>query len=384
MFFNEIIGQQTVKDKLLLSVHQNRVSHAQLFLGPEGSGSLPMALAFAQYLNCENKKDKDSCGECPSCIKSQKMIHPDIHYSYPIFKLKSGSENPALSTDFIKQWREAVQSNPYQNVNDWLDFIKAENKQGNISADECRHIIHQLGMKSFESKYKVLIIWMAERLGKEGNILLKLLEEPTENTLLILIGENRDQILPTVLSRCQIISIPRISDDDLLDALINKASLSREAALKIARQSEGNYREATRLMSNEEDDQFEFLKKWMQLLISNKPGNPAELVKWVDEAARLGREKQKSFFRYALEFFRECVILQQAGEQHSILLDEEKKMATWFTQKMGEEDWQQLQTWLEEAHYHIERNAHAKILLMNLSLRLHKLIVNKKLTLAVD
>src|SRR4026209_1078574 len=158
------------------------------------------------------------------------MIHPDIHYSYPIFKLKSESENPALSTDFIKQWRESVQSNPYQNVNDWLDFIRAENKQGNISADECRNIIHHLGMKTFESKYKVMIIWMAERLGKEGNILLKLLEEPTENTLLILIAENRDQVLSTVLSRCQIISIPRLSDDDLMEVLINKHELPREGA----------------------------------------------------------------------------------------------------------------------------------------------------------
>jgi DNA polymerase-3 subunit delta' len=253
MFFSEVIGQKIVKEKLLLSVLQNHVSHSQLFLGPEGNGSLALALAYAQYLNCENKLEKavpdgrqDSCGKCPSCIKSQKMIHPDIHFSFPVFKLKSGSENPALSSDFNKPWREAVLSNPYQNLSDWLDFIDAENKQGNISADECRLIIHDLSMKTFESKHKVMIIWMAEQLGKEGNILLKLLEEPPDHTLLILIAENRDQLLPTILSRCQIISIPRLSDDDLLDVLMNKHGLHREAAAKIVRQSEGNYRERGR------------------------------------------------------------------------------------------------------------------------------------------
>jgi DNA polymerase-3 subunit delta' len=391
MFFSEIIGQKTVKEKLLLSVQQNRVSHSQLFIGPEGNGSLPLALAYAQYLNCENKLDnarlndavgQDSCGKCPSCIKSQKMIHPDIHFSFPVFKLKSGSENPALSSDFIKPWREAVLANPYQNLSDWLDFIDAENKQGNISADECRLMIHDLSMKTYESKHKVMIIWMAEQLGKEGNILLKLLEEPPPNTLLILIAENRDQLLPTILSRCQIISIPRLSDDDLLDALMNKHGLHRDAATKIVRQSEGNYREALQIVNSSEDDQFEFLKKWMQLLVSNKPEvSSKELVEWVDDAAKLGREKQKSFFRFTLEFFRECIILQQAGEEHSNLLDEEKRMALWLTQRLSSNDWQQLEKWIEEAHYHIERNAHPKILFMNLSLRLQKLIANKKLIL---
>ncbi|HYV91425.1 MAG TPA: hypothetical protein VE978_06565 [Chitinophagales bacterium] len=389
MFFSEIIGQKTVKEKLLLSVQHNRVSHSQLFLGPEGNGSLALALAYAQYLNCENKLENDSCGKCPSCIKSQKMIHPDIHFLFPVFKLKSGSENPALSSDFIKLWREAVLSNPWQNLSDWLDFIDAENKQGNISAEECRLIIHDLSMKTFESKHKVMIIWMAEQLGKSGNILLKLLEEPPDNTLLILIAENREQLLPTILSRCQIISIPRVSDEDLLDALMNKHGLHREAATKIVRQSEGNYREALRIVNSHEDDQFEFLKKWMLLLVSDKPASSGEMVKWVEDAARLGREKQKSFFRFTLEFFRECVLLQQAGDKPSSegvrldnLLDEEKRMAEWLTQRLSSDDWQQLEIWLEQAHYHIERNAHPKILFMNLSLRLQKLIGNKKLILA--
>ncbi|MFI5135055.1 MAG: ATP-binding protein [Chitinophagales bacterium] len=382
MFFKSIIGQQSVKEKLLLSVQQNRVSHSQLFSGSEGNGALALALAFAQYINCENKSETDSCGTCSSCIKSQKMIHPDIHYSFPVYKLKSGSENPALSSDFIKQWREAVLANPYQNLNDWLDFINAENKQGNISAEECRVIIHNLNLKTFESKYKVMIIWMAEQLGKEGNILLKLLEEPSDNTLLILISENRDLLLSTILSRCQIVPVPRIADDDLLESLLQIHSLEREEAMKIIRHAEGNYREALRLIQHHEDDQPELLKRWMRLLSIEK--NESELMNWIEEVARIGREKQKSFFRYALEFFRECVMLQQAGEQYSLLHEEEKKMALWLSQRLSIDDWQKLHQWFEEAQYQIERNAHPKILLTNLSIQIKHLIDSKKLSLAVS
>jgi DNA polymerase-3 subunit delta' len=380
MFFREVIGQQFVKDKLLLSVQQNRVSHSQLFLGNEGNGALSLALAFAQYINCENRAETDSCGQCPSCIKSQKLIHPDIHYSFPVYKLKSGSEHPALSNDFIKQWREAILSNPYQNLNDWLDFINAENKQGNISADECRMIIHHLNLKTFESKYKVMVIWMAEQLGKEGNILLKLLEEPPNDTILILIAENRDQLLNTILSRCQIVPVPRISDDDMLDTLLKIHSLDRNQAEKILRQSEGNYREALRLIQSQENDEPEIMKRWMRLLIEQK--KDADLQKWVEEIARLGREKQKSFLRYALEFFREVIIWQSAGEKLSLLHEEEKKMAEWFAQRLTTDNWQQVHHLFEDAHYHIERNAHPKIAFTNLSIRLRYLINVKKLSLA--
>jgi DNA polymerase-3 subunit delta' len=295
--------------------------------------------------------------------------------------LKSGSENPALSSDFIKQWREAILSNPYQNLHDWLDFINAENKQGNISAEECRVMIHQLSLKTFESKHKVQIIWMAEQLGKEGNILLKLLEEPPDNTLIILIAENRDQLLNTILSRCQIVSIPRINDEDLLEALLNQHSMERNEAIKILRHAEGNYHEALRLIHHHEEEEPELLKRWMRLLIEK---NEAELAKWIDEVARIGREKQKNFLRYALEFFRECVMLQNAGEQYSTLHEEERKMANWFARRFAVEDWAVINRWFEEAHFHIERNAHPKILFMNLSIQIQHLIASKKLSLTTS
>jgi DNA polymerase-3 subunit delta' len=379
MFFREVIGQQLVKEKLLRSVQQNQVSHAQLFLGSEGNGSLSLALAFAQYINCENKTETDSCGRCASCIKSQKLIHPDIHYCYPVYKLKSGSENPALSSDFIKQWRETVLTNAYQSLNDWLDFINAENKQGNISAEECRVIIHNLSLKTFESKYKVQIIWMAEQLGKEGNILLKLLEEPPANTLLILISENRDQLLNTVLSRCQIVPVPPINEEDMQEVLLKIHSLERTEIIRVLRHAGGNYHEALQIINQQEQDEPDLLKRWMRLLIEK---NEMELLKWIEEVARIGREKQKSFFRYALEFFREAIMLQQAGEQFSLLHDEEKKMAAWFAQRLTLNDWHEMTRWFEDAHFHIERNAHPKILFTNLSIHIQHLISAKKLSLA--
>lgn len=378
MFFRDVIGQQFIKQKLIQSVRDGQVSHTQLFLGPEGSGNLAMALAFAQYVNCENRQPEDSCGTCPSCVKSLKMIHPDIHYSFPSFKLKAGSENPALSSDFLPLWREAMQENPYRNVVEWLEFINAENKQGNISAAECRSIIHKLSLKTYESAFKVLILWRAEYLLKEGNILLKLLEEPPENTLLILVAENREQLLATILSRTQIISIPRLQDEDLLKALTTKHALGENDAARIVRKAEGNYNEALRLLKNAEDNNQELMNRWFRLLF--KP-DAAELLKWVDEISKIGRESQKSFFRYALEFLHECIVLRHIGLQQSRLHEDEKKLAEWLSANMNTDDWQAMATLFDQSHYHIERNAHPKILFLNLSLQMQPIISRKKLSL---
>ncbi|HUM45274.1 MAG TPA: DNA polymerase III subunit [Chitinophagales bacterium] len=378
MFFKDVIGQHEIKQKLISSVKESRVSHTQLFVGPEGCGNLALALAFAQYVNCENRQADDSCGKCMSCVKSQKMIHPDIHYSYPSFKLKSGSENPALSSDFLPLWREAMLENPYRSVTEWLDFINAENKQGNISAAECRAIIHTLSLKTYESEYKILILWRAEYLLKEGNILLKLLEEPSEKTLLILVAENREQLLSTILSRTQILSIPRLTDKDLLEVLTGQHALSDEAAAKIVRRADGNYTEAIRLLQHVEDNNQELFNRWMRLLFSP---NASELMKWVEEVSKIGREQQKIFFRYALEFLHECIVLQQIGEQQSRLHEDEKRLAAWLAQNMHTGNWQQMADLFDKAHYHIERNAHPKILFLHLSLQMQPIISRKKLSL---
>src|SRR3954464_2966187 len=274
MLFGNVIGQLNTKAHLLEMVKQNRLSHALLFLGKEGSGALSIALAFAQYMVCDkiqnrqksaeaalplfglnassqqqtanNNQQTDSCGECPSCVKAAKLIHPDVHFSYPVIPKKSGDK--PISTDYITEWREFVKLYPYGNAFDWLQFIGAENKQGNITAEECNDIIHKLSLKSFESGYKILIMWMPEYLGKEGNKLLKLIEEPPANTLFILVAENDDQLLPTILSRCQLIKIPSPSSDAIKEALMQKAGAASEIATQIAGIAEGNYREALQLL----------------------------------------------------------------------------------------------------------------------------------------
>src|ERR1700742_1514717 len=252
MSFSQVIGQSEVKQSLVELVQFNRLSHALLFLGQEGSGALPLALAFTQYMVCEKANAKsgptdpafltDACGICPSCVKARQFVHPDIHFSYPVIPKKAG-ERP-VSTDYISEWREFITQYPYGNSYDWLQFIGAENKQGNITAQECNDIIHKLSLKSFESGYKILVMWMPEYLGNEGNKLLKLIEEPPANTLFLLVAENESLILQTILSRTQLVRIPLPETADIEKALIQRSGLGAEQARQIAVLCEGNYHEA--------------------------------------------------------------------------------------------------------------------------------------------
>ena len=316
MQFSKIINQQDVKQQLVELIQHNRLSHALLFLSKEGGGALSLALALAQYLTCEQANPKsqphsntslfgeelpapdsrlltsDSCGVCPSCIKANQLVHPDIHFSYPVVTKKSGT--PPLSVDYITEWREFINNYPYGNVYDWLQFIGAENKQGNITAHECNDIIRKLSLKSFESEYKVLIMWMPEYLGAEGNKLLKLIEEPPPNTLFILVAENESLLLPTIISRCQMIKIPMLETSDIESALID-SKIDPAKARQVAATAEGNYREALQLLQHAEEDWQGILRDWLNSIIKT---GPIAQTKWVEETSRLGREKQKQFLRY--------------------------------------------------------------------------------------
>src|ERR1700740_2732515 len=230
MQFKHIIGQEAVKQKLLGTVADNRVSHAQLFLGPEGSGSLALAVAYAQYLSCEDRQPDDSCGVCASCRKYQKLVHPDLHFSYPFF---AKDKNDTALT-FIEQWREALTGNPYLSLDIWRSYLDAENKQANINIAECHQIIKKLSFKPFESVYKVLILWLPEYLDREGNSLLKIIEEPQPNTLFLLVAQNQDQILNTILSRTQLIKIPALGFEEIRHHLVEKHNQTIEAASQIA------------------------------------------------------------------------------------------------------------------------------------------------------
>ncbi len=372
MLFNDVIGQEEVKKHLIEIAQSGTVPHAQLFLSYPGSGGLALALAFAQYLNCENKTHHDSCGTCSACVKAQKMIHPDIHYTYPIIA-KKPSPHPSLSTDYIQEWRNEIIKNPYINELEWLQAIGAENKQGNITADEARAIIKGLNLTAFESTYKIHIIWMAEALAKEGNILLKLLEEPPNNTVLILIAENQEEILPTIISRCQLVKINKLQDDELAQGLLKKG-VPQSNTQHIAYLSDGNYNEALKLIDSETDVDTRRLTQWLDFSINMKSG---ELLKWSEENGKIGRENLKVFLEYTTHIFREALLILHIKQYAARLSKEELNLAHRINKFLTHQKLESLLELINKKHYEIERNVSPKMVLMDMSLLLHKIIRGK-------
>jgi DNA polymerase-3 subunit delta' len=372
MLFADVIGHQSTKDFLLQAVRQNRLGHALLFQAPEGAGGLPMALAFAQYVVCTDKKDHDACGECGACKRAAQFIHPDIHYSYPVIPRNSG-EKP-LSTDYIKEWREFISQQPYGNSFDWLQFINAENKQGNIPASECRDILRKFNLKSYESEYKILILWYPEFLSKEGNILLKMIEEPPPQTLFIFVAENTELVLPTILSRTQLVKINPLTAKELKDTLIQRASADEKNATRIAGLAEGNYREALHLLQHDVSDFLEVLKNWLNAIILNKP---VQLQNWIDDMAKTGREKQKQFLRYFMMLIEHTIRMQYMNSEQLQFPDEEQKFAKSLYKMADYLQMEQIIPELEDACYHIERNANGKILFHALSIKLQRVFAKQ-------
>ena len=309
---------------------------------------------------------------CASCSKSEKLVHPDIHYSYPVITKKSGT--PPISTDFIIEWREFIKLFPYGNVYDWLQFIGAENKQGNITALECNDIIRTLNLKSFESEYKVLILWMPEYLGNEGNKLLKLIEEPPPNTLFILVAENDSLILPTIVSRCQLIKIPALETSDIEKALIERNNIGTEQARQVASISEGNYRQALQLIQHAEEDWESLLRDWISSIIRQ---NFVAQVKWVEEMSRQGREKQKQFLRYFNHLLEQAIRLKAMNDTNQNLPGNERDFAERLNKIADISQQQAIIEEIDRACYYIERNANSKLLFHALTIRLFHIIHNK-------
>lgn len=399
MSFAQVIGQSAVKQQLAELLQHNRLSHALLFLGKEGSGALPLALAFAQYVVCEKANPKkavaagpslfgdepvvsaptdhsplttDSCGTCPACLKAQQLVHPDIHYSYPTVTKKPG-EKP-IATDFIAEWREFINLNPYGNLFDWIEMIKEkENSQGKITARECDEIIKKLSLKSFESEYKILVMWMPEELDKEGNKLLKIIEEPPANTLFILVAENEELVLPTILSRCQLVKIPALDNSDIEEALISRNKTEPAIARQVAGVSEGNYREALQMVQHAEEDWQSLLREWLNAILK---GGPVAQTKWVEEVSRMGREKQKQFLRYFNHLLELAIHYRIRGEALNIG-EKEKDFAARLNKFSTIEQQEAIIEELDKASYYIERNAHGKMLFHALTIKLYHIIQDK-------
>lgn len=396
MLFNDIIGQQNVKQQLFEMVVQNRLSHSLLFLGKEGSGNLALALAFAQFVSLlpGNKKSGGLFDEEPAKLpdtvsavdewmqqqpafkKANELVHPDIHFSYPVISKKAG-EKP-VSIHFINEWRNFILNNPYGNVYDWLQFIGAENKQGNITAEECVEIMHKLSLKSFESEYKVLVMWMPEFLGKSGNKLLKLIEEPAENTLFILVAENEDQILPTILSRCQLVKFPLLSKEEIVEGLLTIEKIEKQQAIQIASIAEGNFREARQLVQSSENDWIEVLRGWLKVIIRKLA---SEQLKWIDEVAKLGREKQKQLLLYFNHLIELSIRIKVLGENIPAT-EQEKDFAQRLNKICSVAQHQVIIEEINKSVYHIERNANAKLLFHALTIKLYYIIQDKTLILA--
>jgi DNA polymerase-3 subunit delta' len=399
MVFDDIVGQSEIKEQLRDMVQSNRLSHALLFLAKDGSGGLPLGLAFAQYVVCEKVQAAldpvpagpslfgdaepagpvqfpvNACGTCAACIKSAAFMHPDLHFSYPVIPKKSGDK--PISTDYITQWRSFLAAQPYGNLYDWLQFIQAENKQGNITSEECNEIIRKLSLKTFESKYKVLVMWMPEALGKEGNKLLKLIEEPPANTLFILVAENEALILPTILSRCQLVRIPPLSDADVEQALVQRHGVDPSQARQLAAITEGNYREALSELTHAGEDWQLMVREWLNAILKN---GPVALVKWIEEISKSGREKQKQFIRFFNHLLQQSIRIRIFGESSdwaSNLPAAEKDFILRFNKMADLAQQEAIVKELDKAAYYIERNANAKMLFHALSLQLFHILRDK-------
>ena len=369
MRFSEIIGQQAVKQRLVQSAKDGRISHAQLFLGPEGSGNLAMAIAYAQFLVCEQRKENDSCGTCPACVKMNKLVHPDVTFSYPVASKEKISK--PRSVDFVAEWRKSINENPYLSYNEWVTNLEIENKQGLISVDEATDIISRLNLKSAEAEFKIVIIWFPERLNlNAANKLLKILEEPLHNTIFLLVSENSEIIPPTIISRTQLVKINRISDDDMKDVLLKKHGVTPDKVRRIVHSANGNYNDALLLLKDDtiDTDYNHLFLEWMRGCL--KP-NVKKISEITEQFSKSGREVQKYFLRHALHIARECLLINYADRSLVRFEGKELEDMSRFAPFVNQKNAEQFVEEINHAHFHLERNANWKILFTDLSFRMN-------------
>ena len=382
MQFSEILGQEHIKSHLTKSANLGRIPHAQLFVGPEGSGTLPMAIAYAQYLICSNQNGENS-GSNEACnLKFQKTSHPDLHFIYPTVSTEEVKTKPK-SIDFITEWRQFLEQNKYGSLFDWYQILGVKNKQGEIRVDDAQEILKLLALKSFEGGYKVMIIWMADKLNiAASNKLLKLLEEPTDRTVFILISENEEDIIQTIRSRCQVLHFNGLPEKVIADALISNKNMEPKAALKIAHQAQGNYNKALQLLQTDNESTFfeRWFVDWVRAAFRAK-GNAAaiqDLIQWSEQIAGLGRETQKKFLEFCIEMFRQALLLNyQAPNLVYMEPQVEKFKLENFAPFVNGNNINDIFKELSDAMYHIERNGNAKIILTDLSIKLTRLIHKK-------
>ena len=382
MQFSQIFGQENIKSHLTKSADSGRIPHAQLFVGPEGSGILPMAIAYAQYIICSNQNSENT-GLNQSCnLKFQKTSHPDLHFIYPTVSTEDVKTKPK-SSDFIAEWRQFLENNPYGNLFDWYQLIGVKNKQGEIRVDDAQEILKLLALKSFEGGYKIMIIWMADKLNiAASNKLLKLLEEPTDKTVFILLSENEEDIIQTIRSRCQVLHFNGLPEKIIAEGLISTQFIDSTTAFKIAHQAQGNYNKALQLLQPDSESTFfeKWFVDWVRAAFRAK-GNAAaiqDLIQWSEQIAGLGRETQKKFLHFCIDMFRQALLLNyQVPSLVYIQPQVEKFKLENFAPFVNGNNIHDIFKELSDAMYHIERNGNAKIILTDLSIKLTRLIHKK-------
>ena len=382
MLFSEILGQEHIKKHLTQSVDNGRVAHAQLFVGNEGCGTLPMAIAYAQYLLCTNTNGENNTGNDACNLKFNNFSHPDLHFAFPVTTSDKAKSHP-ISSHYLEEWRHLLKEQPYANLFDWYKLLGVDNKQGQIGVDEAQDIVKALSLKAYEGGYKVMLIWMAEKMNTAAaNKLLKLIEEPPNKTIFILIAEDEEQIINTIKSRCQILHFPPLAEDVIKNALIKNYNIDASVATKIAHQSNGNYNKACDLIYKDSEDlQFEeWFIYWIRSAFKAK-GNKAaihDLISWSDDISKTGRETQKQFLSFCLDFFRQALLLNYNA---SDLVYFEPKTDTFklenFAPFVHNNNILEISNELQDAIYHIERNGNSKIILTDLSIKLTRLLHKK-------
>jgi len=374
MNFASIPGHKELKTTLINAVRNNHVAHAQLFVGQSGGAATALALAFAKYLNCENQQESDACGSCSSCHKFNKLIHPDLHFLFPFAKTSTDDKKFSRST-VVNEFRNFLIEQPFSDDKDWGVYQEAAEKQLNISVEEARTMIADISLKAFEGKYKIVLLWLPELLNNQAsNAILKVLEEPTPQTIFLIVSQNITNVLPTILSRCQIIQVPQFSDEEITNYLQEQLEILPEQAKKAAYMAEGSMSEALRVLNEVKDDDITLFRKWMLNCYEHKFG---DLVDLAEDFGKYGRETQKSFLAFALNVFRDVLIINHGETSMLRLSDENRAFLEKFSKVFSLHNLEPILGFINDAHYQISRNANSKLVFLDTSIQIATVIKNK-------